>query len=324
MRRVNSLLVYVCALIGCAGAEERAEPPIRNVGISEQTLGSASGTPPLGEAIAPVVGGPGDGSPVVTAVGGWSSGPGAVRWHGGQWVMPYAISPGATLLNVSCDVWNPTTAAPANVLVEVVSSNGQVLGSAPPVTPSAQVVTRAWPFVGAHAVVDGEQLVVRISARDATTGAWTSAAQDVTVIGCAVNSTRQRTLSLSPHAWVGLHGTVVTYGQSATIAGGTALVAESLGLPVGSVITALRVAIIDSANPRSQVAAELSSTTPSGQEIDIVSTPTSSGTGSPQVLAAGSLSAIIQPATCYWIMAKMMSGNGSVALSGTEIDYIAP
>src|SRR5678815_750176 len=121
MRRVISLLVSVCALSGCAGEDGRSDMPIRDMWIVEQAVGSASGTPPLGEAIAPVVGGPGDGAPVVTQVGGQSSGPGAVKWHGGQWVMPYAEPPGVTLLNVSCDIWNPTTTAPANVLVEVVS-----------------------------------------------------------------------------------------------------------------------------------------------------------------------------------------------------------
>lgn len=170
------------------GPDAPTNLPVVNVGLTSSGLGTAAGTPPLGEAISPVSGAPGDGLAVVSQVGGWSTGPGAVRWHGGQWVMPYSLRPGSTLLNVSCDIWNPALTPAASVLVEVVSSNGQVLGSSP-VSASSSVVTRAWPFVGTHAVVDGEQLVVRLSPRDVLTGAWTTELQDTTVIGCAVNAT---------------------------------------------------------------------------------------------------------------------------------------
>src|SRR5678816_3041427 len=125
-------------------------------------------------------------------------GPGAVKWHGGQWVMPYEVTPGSTLSNVSCDIWNPTTSAPVNVLVEVVSSNGQVLGSST-APASTSVVIRSWPFVGSHLVVDGEQVVVRLSPKDATTGAWTTSAQDVTVIGCSVRTTAE--IDIPAIAW---------------------------------------------------------------------------------------------------------------------------
>lgn len=188
------------ALAGCSSDDAAlAELPLQHVGIASSSLGSTSGVPPLGEGVPPVVGHEGDGAAVVTQVGNWSGGPGAVKWHGGQWVMPYQASPGTMLQNVSCDVWNPTTAAPANVLIEVVSSNGQVLGSTT-LPASTSVVFRAWPFVGSHAVIDGEQIAVRLSPRDATTGTWTSAAQDVTVIGCAVNATWARTQVTIPPA----------------------------------------------------------------------------------------------------------------------------
>lgn len=177
--------VAVCALLaGCAigGSDELQTATVQNIGLQANAA-----VPPLGEGVSPATGIGGEGAAVVTRVGGWSSGPGAVTWHGGQWVMAYQPRPGQTLANVSCDVWNPTTAAPATVLVEVVSSNGQVLGTAS-APASTSVTFRLWPFVGSHVFVDGEQAIVRISPRDATTGAWTSAVQDTTVIGCAVSA----------------------------------------------------------------------------------------------------------------------------------------
>ncbi len=252
MQRVISLLVSVCALIGCAGEEDRPDMPIRDMWIAEQAVGSASGVPPLGEAVPPISGFPGDGATVAVLAQGWSS-PGPVRWHGGQWVMPYAEPPGSTLLNVSCDIWNPTTSAPANVLVEVVSSNGQVLGSTS-LPASTSVVFRTWPFIGTHTVVDGEQLVVRISPRDATTGAWSSAAQDVTVISCSVNA---RTAALTTinlpvvpgpdSAGFASNGWANTYWAVNTDQADQGMILPVRGIPVGATISAVRVKLSDSA-----------------------------------------------------------------------------
>lgn len=165
------------------GCDVSGDPPeataIRDIGLP------ASGVPPSGEGIAPISGRGGDGSPVVTAVGGWSTGPGAVRWYGGQWAIPYSAHPGASITNAWCEI---KPRADATALVELVSSNGQVLGSSTVPATAANIVIRSWPFVGNHQVTDGEQVVMRISPRDSATGAWTSANQEMTVIACSARS----------------------------------------------------------------------------------------------------------------------------------------
>lgn len=203
-RAVCEVLCLAVVIAGCGvGGDEVREATVQNIGLQ-----ASASVPSLGEGIPPVIGSGGDGSPAVTAIGGWSGGPGAVKWHGGQWVMPYEVQPGSVLQSVSCDIWNPTTSAPANVLVEVISSNGQTLGSTT-LLASTSVVFRTWPFIGTHAVVDGEQLIVRVSPKDATTGAWTTGAQDTTVIGCSVNSQAAQNAPRARPTWP-----VVRFGAS--------------------------------------------------------------------------------------------------------------
>lgn len=205
MRGILMLCEVLCIsgmIAGCDVSESALESSVvRDIGLP------VSGAPPLGEGVAPSIGRGGDGTPVVVAIGGWSGGPGAVRWHGGQWVMPYAAHPGSTLQNVSCDV---VPRADASALVELVSSNGQVLGSSTVPATTANVVIRSWPFVGSHAVLDGEQVLMRISPRDSVSGAWTSATQDMTIINCAARATAAAethsitilpTLSYNPGTW---------------------------------------------------------------------------------------------------------------------------
>jgi hypothetical protein len=186
--RLCEVLCIAGMISACAGSDL----PLETAEISNIGLSAAVGVPPLGEGIAPISGRGGDGAPVVVAIGGWSGGPGAVKWHGGQWVVPYSAHPGASLMNASCDV---VPRADASALVELVSSNGQVLGSSTVPATTANVVIRTWPFVGSHPVVDDEQVVMRVSPRDALTGAWTSEAQDMTIISCAV-----RTVAFVPRA----------------------------------------------------------------------------------------------------------------------------
>lgn len=190
------VLCEVLCTAGMIGGCDVGDGPLEMSAVRDIGL-PASGVPPFGEGIAPSGGRGGDGSPVVTAVGGWSGGPGAVRWHGGQWVMSYQAAPGSTLLNVSCDVVPSPTATD---LIELVSSNGQVLGSNTVPATTANIVIRSWILLSpGHQVVDGEQVVLRHSPRDSATGAWTGSAQDLAVINCAANTQRRfHTYKLSP------------------------------------------------------------------------------------------------------------------------------
>lgn len=154
---------------------------IQYVGISAD-----AGVPPLGDGIDPSAGVGGDGSWVTTKIGGWSGGPGAVQGHGGQFVIPYVAHAGSTILSVSCDV---VPRADATDTWDVLGAGGSTIGSFTVPATAANVIIRGLvtPDLG-HRIGDGENVVIRHSFRDAVTGAWTSAAQDMTVISCAVNS----------------------------------------------------------------------------------------------------------------------------------------
>jgi len=251
---------------------------------------------------------------MVTQVGGWSGGPGAVRWHGGQWVMPYALKPGSTLLNVSCDVWNPTTSAPANVLVEVVSSNG-VLGSTS-LPASTSVVFRTWPFVGTHAVADGEQLMVRLSPKDATTSAWTTGAQDTTVIGCAVNTARvaaagvPRTMQVSPL------GSGASYPPWNVVIGSGGLIVPLL-MNNGDQIIGLRLRLADVTGMA--LALSLQSVI-DGVASTVATSAASSGAGAKQTLSVPGLAANVVSGTNYQAAISRVSGSGLPSLYWIEAD----
>lgn len=184
MKRTSGLL-FLCSTLWMVAACAASDPAdvaitIQNVGLSSVTV------PPSGEGVAPVIGSPGDGAAVVTRIGGWSGGPGAVQWHGGQWIVPYQAQPGGVLANMFCDVKPNATSTD---LVELVGSNG-VIGSTTVPATTNNVIIRAWILPsGGYTVHDGEHLVIRHSPRDSTTGAWTGATQDLTIISCAVNTT---------------------------------------------------------------------------------------------------------------------------------------
>lgn len=182
-----------------AGCDVR-EPPVEVTSVRDIGL-AGSGVPPSGEAVAPISGLGGDGDPVAAAAPGWTPGAGAVRWHGGQWIIPYSAHPGRVVANMWCDV---QPRADATDLVELVGQSG-VIGSAA-VPAATGVVIRAWILpTGGYMVHDGEQLVIRHSPRDATTGAWTSAAQDMTIVGCSVNEVETVTRPVWP---------VISYGSA--------------------------------------------------------------------------------------------------------------
>jgi hypothetical protein len=308
---------------------------VQNIGLDtwlishpEWAAVQASGVPPLGEAIAPISGFPGDGAAVTTQVGGWSSGPGAVRWHGGQWVMPYTLTPGSSLSNVSCDIWNPTTSAPANVLVEVVSSNGQVLGSAT-APASTSVVFRTWPFVGTHAAIDGEQFVVRLSPRDATTGAWTSAAQDTTVIGCAVRSAAAAVAAATINipviptpagAGFAANGFAVTSWAVNTSAADDGVVLPVHGVPVGATITSVRAKLSDSTGAPATAVLQ-------AKEMPGLAPPIWTGKGSAASAGTGAIQLIqfspgyVVPASTEMILVVHGISVSPLRIYSAEIDY---
>jgi hypothetical protein len=189
MKRATWLVVSFCALCACAQGpeDELTATAVRDVGL--KTDSAAASVPPSGDGVAPVVGFPGDGAATVTQVGGWSGGPGAIKWHGGQWVIPYDAHPGSVITNMWCDVVPNATSTD---LIELIGSAG-VIGSVT-VPALTGIVIRAWiiPSPG-YTVPDGGPIVVRHSPRNTATGQWTGVADDLTIISCAVRSVRQST-----------------------------------------------------------------------------------------------------------------------------------
>ncbi len=112
-------------------------------------------------------------------------------------MIPYGGRPGSTIQNASCDV---IPNASSTDLIELIGPAGSgVIGSV--VVPAATgIVIRAW-ITTPHMIADGESIVLRHSPRDVAAGAWTSGAQQLTILGCAVNATPPRsthTYKLSP------------------------------------------------------------------------------------------------------------------------------
>jgi hypothetical protein len=199
------------------------------------------------------------------------------------------------------------------VLVEVVSSNGQLLGSTS-LPSSTSVVFRTWPFVGTHAVSDGEQLVLRLSPTDATTGAWTTAAQDATVIGCAVNATHAgaagvlRTMQISP----GLANQMPWFNQI-----GSGGVVVGLPLNNGDQIVGVRARLLDV--PGMTFGLSLQSVT-DGVISTVASGSTSSGTGATQTLSASGLSVRVASGTNYQAAIARITGSGLSSVYWIEAD----
>lgn len=311
MKSCNRGIVSVLLLLTACGAET---PDLFTASIQNVGLVQASGVPSLGEGIPPSTGREGDGAAIVTQVGGWSSGPGAVRWHGGQWVVPYSGHPGATLANASCDI---APRADATALVELVSSNGQVLGSSTVPATTANVVIRAWVVLNGHVLLDGEQVVMRVSPRDAATGAWTSAAQDMTVISCAVNSSGAagilQTLQISPmnSAFTGIQPWNAGIGS-----GGL-----TIGLPMknGDQIVGLRARIKDALGMTFHLSLQ---SVVDGVPATVATGSASAGTATVQTLSLTTPAIIVVSGTNYQASIDRLTGSGLSSVYWIEADVI--
>lgn len=321
-RVIFSVFVLFVVLTGCGTDQpDFSTTTIQNVGLVQ-----TSGAPPLGEAIAPLSGLAGDGAAVVTGAGstvGGSTGPGAVRWHGGQWIMPYSATPHNTLANASCDV---VPRADATALVELVSSNGQVLGSSTVPATSSNIVIRAWPFIGSHAVLDGEQIAMRIAPRDSTTGAWTSASQDVTVIGCAVNMSTVRTLVV-PVVPPTLGRLVTAFSQVSGLDSNPATAPVDLyvplPLPIGTTISTIRARVQDAGGPtRVQATLWQQHDGPPTQTMALlVNGPSSSGSGAEETISF-SPGTVTQSANQYIVKFANSAGILSSTIFRLELDIM--
>lgn len=317
MKSCNRVIFAVLLSVGLSNGCG-AETPDLIAAVQDVGLAQAAGVPPLGEGIPPVAGRGGDGAAVVTQIGGWSGGPGAVKWHGGQWVLPYSGSPGSTLANAACDV---VPRADATALVELVSSNGQVLGSATvPATPPT-VTIRAWPFVGTHTMGDGEQVVMRISPR-ALDGSWTDASKDMTVISCAMRSYQAITVPIAingPRA-----GAAPGFQGDAFYMSGAiqSAVFQISGVPVGATIVGARVRVRDSASGPTRLNVVLYPSTDGSQGAPIATSSTSSGSGQPQTLSLSGLATTVLPLTTYSLYVNMTTGTAQVSIVGIDVDYL--
>lgn len=300
MRKVLIALYVLSysAAFGCTGTELPDNPEVQNVGLQQQ-IGSASGAPPLGDGIAPLAGAGGDGAPVVTGSGAavaGPAGPGAVRWHGGQWIVPYQGHAGSTVANVSCDVIPNATSTD---LVELVGPAG-VIGSV--VVPAATGITiRAWPFVGAYAVPDGGHVVIRHSALHVGTGAWTGAGEDLTIISCAVNAISLTTTTIAATAFVAedpIHHPIdYIFGPAE---GANFMTRATVTVPVGHQIVAARALLRDSStDPNAKLDLQLISINNNGTNV-IASSPVSAGTGALQMLTIAP-AIVVQPHTAYFL-----------------------
>lgn len=277
---------------------------IQNVGLSQ-----TSSVPPLGEAVAPVTGYPGAGAAVVTSVGGWTGGPGAVTWHGGQWLMAYPAQPGQVLQNVACDVVPNSTSTD---LVELVSSNGQILGSntVPAVT---GVVIRTWiVLTGGHPLIDGEQVVLRHSPKDSMTGAWTGPAQDMTVISCAINTT---TGVLHTIQYPIDLGSATTWQDGQTLGNGGA----KLVMGLGDEIVAVRARVQDTGTTRLAVALQRVA---EGMATTVATSAQSLGNGTKQTLGISGLTETVASGQTYQVVIQRPVGTDNCFSWWIEVDSI--
>lgn len=316
---MKMLNVLACGLMAActSGVEPGGTGVIQDVGLATET--SAVTVPPLGEGVAPIMGYPGAGAPAVDSVGGWSSGPGAVQWHGGQWLIPYVGHPGQSIANVACDV---VPRADATDLIELVGTSG-VIGSVTVPATTANVTIRSWiQPSGGHVIADGEQIVMRHSPRDSTTGTFTSALQPMTVIGCFVNTVQTQTLQLSFASFVGTN--LLGYGGGGNNVRwqGSNGVFASIPLPVGATITAIRATVRDNQNGPTTLNVMLrSEDLGNTQGTTIATSPTSSGDSTLQTLSASVSNATITAGSVYWLQVGDVSGTAVVNVYGAAVDY---
>jgi hypothetical protein len=203
--KTKFVAIYASALAACAGADASelgfsapalgtaAAPDtvvVPNVGtVKVEHIGLRSGSivPPLGVGVDPSSGAAGDssGSGRIALDPAWSGGPGAADVYGEQLVVPLSVAPGRTLANASCDVWNPNTGPGVSVAFELWSSSGGLL-AATTIPSSMTVVFRSW-LLASQVVADGGQYTLKLTPKNAD-GSWTTSAEPITVISCAVNS----------------------------------------------------------------------------------------------------------------------------------------
>lgn len=319
--RIASVVLMVCTLFpGCADSDHAsASTSVQDVGL-QAASGSAAPLPSLGEGYAPVIGSPGDGAATVTQVGGWSGGPGAVTWHGGQWVMPVAAAPGAIVKNVACDVQPNGTSTD---LMELVGENG-VIGST--TVPAVTGVTiRSWiiPTSG-YTVGDGEHLVIRHSPHDSTTGAWTTAGQDLTIISCAIAATKPTIITI-PLAVTGpatgTSGTMIA--PFATTAAGqlNAMYNAGFSVPVGSHIVSISASVQDNAGCK--LAATLGHAGATGAGLWTLGT-SSDGSGNVQTIQSPTMDVVTLPTEAYYAVLRTVAGTSACSVFWASVAFNAP
>jgi hypothetical protein len=329
LRSVCEVVCIVATAAGCASTapDGQADPVglgyVRDDGVAMRIVDMATAaTPPLGEGVPPLLGAGGDGAAVVTRVGGWSGGPGAVKWHGGQWVIPYSARSGSAIANASCDV---VPRADATVLVELVSSNGGVLGSSTVPATAANVVIRTWPFVGSHPVTEGEQIAMRLSPQDAATGAWTSAAQDVTAISCSLRTLlAQSPLILPFSSFVGSN--VFSYGGPNNFINwsGPWSVYATVPVPDGLAISAASATVLDAGDALLTLSlGSVCASNPTTPQI-IASSSQSAGTHKPQVLTI--MASQVPSSDCGYFLqvSRSTGGTSATGVYVARVDYSSP
>lgn len=315
MNSCNRVIVSVLLLLAGCGTEapDLTTATIQNVGLVQ-----TAGVPPLGEGVAPIIGRGGDGSPVLVADTSWSTAPGAVKVHGGQLLVPYSGTPGALLQNVACDV---KPRADATDTIELVGPAG-VLGTTTVPATTANVIIRAWIVLSTpRLVADGDIFVMRHSPRDAATGAWTSAAQDMTVISCAANAATTKTLSIplsSPFVTTSAPSASLPLATSAS----TAVVPFSL--PIGSTITATRAVVHDNTAGPTTLKVGLLTIDGPGTGAAIASNfgPASAGTGAVQAITSTPIATVVQSGRWYAVEVIYATGTASASVAGAEVDYL--
>lgn len=280
-----------------------------NVGLGD------SGVPPLGEGVAPLDGVGGDGSPSVPGKGPAEGAPGAIRWYGGQWLIPYQGRPGSTIQNVSCDV---IPNASSTDLIELIGSAG-VIGSV--TVPAATGMTiRAW-ITTPHLIADGEVLVMRHSPRDSTTGAWTTGTQQLTILGCAVNTITPHVLAiqLAPTGpATALSGTMIA-GAIPTQSGQlNATFIAGFALPQGSHIVGIRAGVQDNSGCR--MAATLGHAGASGAGFWNLGTA-SDGSGNTQTISSPTLDVVVSTSEAYYAALRSVAGTSSCLVIWAEASY---
>lgn len=313
MKTCTWLVISCCVLCACNLEPDRdlATAEVMNIGMNSAPLATAA-VPPLGVGIAPIDGTGGDGAPAVPGRGPAEGAAGAIRFYGGQWLIPFQGTPGSTIQNVSCDV---IPNASSTDLVELVGDLG-VIGSVVVPATTGQVI-RAW-ITAPHAVTNGETFVIRHSPRDRTSGAFTTGVQQITILGCAVNvSGGLRTKVIHGMLGVSRSGVYPTYFPIGGMAGlGSCPYAFGLAFDVGDIITAIRATVIDA--PGSTVRFVLNSFSPGIR----ATSNTSNGSAVIQVLTAGPMSVVVENSNWYSVDFTPVTGSGVTQVIGIEIDYI--